>query len=175
MKHVGCQDGMDFYLYRPGIFRMYYDDGKQEEWPSHQNALSHKLHLLIYLLFGGYRILYMCRGKDVISYVVFSRGGRVVIRGTSKEDIYTIFIWTYPAYRGKGYGKRILSSLLGGAGVVYRNAYKTIVSGNVASVRTAQSCGYKRLYPVKRTAVLHTAYRSDDVENYHLYIYERTE
>ena len=175
MKLVSSRDGMDYYMYKPSLLHMYYDDSKQAQWPSHQNALSHKLHLLIYLLFGEYRILYMLRGDDVVSYVVFSRGGRVVIRGTSKEDIYTIFVWTYPEYRRRGYGEKLVSELLHGAGVRYRNSYKTIVSDNIPSIKTAQANGYRRLYPVKRTKLLHTAYRCDDIDNYHLYIFERAE
>ena len=115
----------------------------------------------------------MCRKDNVVAYVVFSRGGRIIIRDTSADDIYTIFIWTYPEYRSRGYGKKLVYELLHGVNINYKNAYKTIVSDNTASIKAASANGYRRLYPVKRTGLFHTAYRADDVDNYHLYIYER--
>lgn len=162
-----------FYLYRPSLLHMYYDDGRQADWPSHQTALGHRLHMALYLMTGGCRILYMTKDGEVISYLVISRGGSTVVRGTTREDIYTVFVWSYPEYRCKGYGKRIVQELLGGGIVDYRRAYKTIVASNTASVKAALATGYKRICSVKRTAVFHTAYRAEN-EDYHLYMYERS-
>lgn len=170
MKFLESGEGLDFYLYRPTVRRLYYDDGKEREWPVHQTALSHRLHLWLYMLLGGYRILYMTKDDDVVSYIVFTRGSRFVIRGSTRKDLYTIFIWTYPEYRRQGRAAALLREYLHGLDFEYETAYKTIVGSNTASVKAAEASGYRRLYPVRRTRVLHAARRAEDGD-YFLYAY----
>lgn len=166
MKLLKSEGDVSYYLFKPTVFCMYYDDNKQEKWPVHQKAITHRLHMLFYLLRGGYRILYMTVGDDVASYIVYNRAGRSVVRGTTRKDIYSIFIWTYPEYRKRGYANQLLREML--HMVPFEMSYKTIMSDNICSIKTAEANGYRRLFPVKRTKLLHTAYHVKE-NAYHLY------
>ena len=117
MRHIKRDGDLDFYIFTPRIGRFYYQDGKNEEWPVHQTARSHKLHLLFYMLHGGYRILYLVKNDEVVSYIVYTRCGRNVIRGTTHKDLYTVCIWTYPKFRKQGYSSILLQQFLHGIGL----------------------------------------------------------
>lgn len=52
MKFVKCEEGINYYLFQPSLFSFYYDDKKckHEKEPSHRYSITHKLHMLLYLL-----------------------------------------------------------------------------------------------------------------------------
>lgn len=171
MEYIKSEDGLEYYIFTPTIWKLYYDDHKSQEGPAHRKSISHKLHMLLYILRGGYKILYMTKNSDVVSYIIYTHSGRSVIKNTSKKDIYSIFVWTYPEYRKKGYASKIVHEMLHGIGLKYRASYKTILSDNIGSIKSAKENGYECMYGVKRTKFLKTAYRADDIDDYHLYRY----
>ncbi len=69
MKLVKTENGINYYLFKPSLFSLYHNDknAKHEEEPNHRYLLSHRLHMLWYLLTvpGGYRILYLEQSGEI--------------------------------------------------------------------------------------------------------------
>ena len=169
MKYIKSVDGKDYYLFTPSLTRQYFN--KEEEWTKHRKLLSHKLHMLLYYIRGGYSILYMMDGEEIAAYLVFTRAGRTVIEGTTKEDIFTIFVTTHPKYRRQGLATKIVHELLTGINLKFRTAYKTIVDWNTRSRLAAFANGYVEQYPGKKSKYLKTIQRVEK-SKWKLYSYQ---
>ena len=52
MKLVKSEDGINYYLFKPSLFSLYYNDKnfKHKEEPPHRFSLSHKLHMMWYMM-----------------------------------------------------------------------------------------------------------------------------
>lgn len=71
VKFIKNIDGYGLYLFKPSIFKLYYN--KTEEWTPHKKLLTHKMHMLLFLIFGGYNILYLYDNNEVVGYLVYCK------------------------------------------------------------------------------------------------------
>ena len=168
MQFVNTLDGLDLYIYKPSLFNLYYEDGNKNDRPAHRSRITHLFHMWFYLLRGGYRILYLLDGEKIAAYLVYTQSGNSVVEGSTREDIYTIFITTYPAYRKKGYATLLVRELLHGIGLKYKVSYKTIDDDNIGSIRAAENNGYRSVCCSEKSRLLHRAIRVEK-SIHHLY------
>lgn len=159
MKFIKTYDGFDLFLYSPSLFRHYYN--KNEDWTPHRRSITHHIHMMLYHIRGGYQILYMMDGDNIAAYIVFARCGKTVIKDSTRNDIYTVYVTTHPDYRMRGLAKKIVHELLSGIGLKYDNAYKAIVDSNIGSQKAAFANGYKVLYQAKKSGPLKTISQSN--------------
>ena len=120
------KSGWEYYLFKPSLFNFYSKEEDKSQMPSHIKVLTHKLHMLLYFICGGYRILYLKKDGEIAGYIVFTRSKNWIVRGTNKQSIYTIFIYTCPLYRGQGIASKMLDFLLNKDFFTFQNSYKTI-------------------------------------------------
>ena len=173
MKLVKSENGMNYYLFKPSLFSLYYDDKtKHKEEPPHRFSLSHKLHMMWYLttIRGGYSILYLEQNGEILSYIIFVKANNRIIRNCEKNDYYTIFLWTYPEHRGKGIATLMSRTMLHDLKLNYNHFYKTISKNNISSIRVAEKCGFRAESDCVKTRWLHTIERVDEGQQY-LYVY----
>lgn len=90
---------------------------------------------------GGYSILYLEQNGEIISYIIFVEANNRIIKNCEKNDYYTIFLWTYPEYRGKGIATLMSKVMLQDLKLNYNHFYKTISKNNISSIRVAEKCG----------------------------------
>ena len=159
MRYIKSEDGYDYYIFTPTLTRQYYN--REEPWTEHRKSITHKLHMLLYKMRGGYNILYMMKNSEIAAYVVYAKCGDTVIKGSSSDDIFTVFVTTHPEYRRKGLATKIIYQMLHGVGVNYNVSYKTIIDSNEGSIKAAFNNGYKVLYPAKRSMLLKTISKTD--------------
>lgn len=52
MKLVKSLNGINYYLFKPSLFSLYYNDKdyKHKDEPSHRFSLSHRLHMMWYIV-----------------------------------------------------------------------------------------------------------------------------
>ena len=110
--------------------------------------------------------------KNIASYIVFARCGKTVIEGSTRNDIFTVFITTHPNYRKRGLATKIVHEMLHGIGLQYVSSYKTIVDSNIGSQNAAFANGYVVLHPASRTKFLRTISEAKD-GNCRLYLYSK--
>ena len=177
MKLVKSEDGINYYLFKPSLFSLYYNDKnfKHKEEPPHRFSLSHKLHMMWYMMAtrGGYSILYLEKNGEILSYIVFVRVNNRVIKGCEKHDYYTVFLWTYPEHRGKGIATLMSKTMLQDLELNYSHFYKTISKDNISSIRVAEKCGFYNESETHKKGLFHTIHKVEDGEQY-LYCYTRT-
>lgn len=170
MKFIKSEGGINYYLFKPSVFSLYYDDKnfKHKDEPSHRYSMSHKLHMLWYILTirGRYNILYLEKDGEILSYIAFVRVNNKIIKDCEKGDYYTIFLWTYPEHRGKGLATLMSKSMLNDLQLNYNRFYKTIAKDNISSIRVAEKCGFYIECDSIKTKWLHTIHRVDDGEQY---------
>ena len=174
MKLVKSEDGINYYLFKPSLFSLYYNDKnfKHKEEPPHRFSLSNKLHMMWNMMAtrGGYSILYLEKNGEILSYIIFVRVNNKVINGCEKNDYYTVFLWTYPEHRGKGIATLMSKTMLQDLELNYSHFYKTISKNNISSMRVAEKCGFKIESDCVKTRLLHTIQRVQDGTQY-LYTY----
>lgn len=70
MKLVKSEDGINYYLFKPSLFSLYYNDKnfKHKEEPPHRFSLSHKLHMMWYMM--------ATRGGGGTPYFILKRTGK---------------------------------------------------------------------------------------------------
>ena len=174
MKLVKSEDGINYYLFKPSLFSLYYNDKnfKHKEDPPHRFSLSHKLHMMWYMMAirGGYSILYLEKNGEILSYIIFVRVNNKVIKDCEKNDYYTVFLWTYPEHRGKGIATLMSKVMLQDLKLNYNHFYKTISKNNISSIRVAEKCGFKHESDCVKTRWFHTIQRVQDGTQY-LYTY----
>ena len=162
LKLIKREDGINYYLFKPTLFSLYYNDrNKHSEEPPHRFALSHKLHMMWYILSvrKGYSILYLERDGEILSYIVFVKANSKIIKNCGKNDYYTIFLWTYPEHRGKGLATLMAETMLHDLQLDYDCFYKTISKDNISSIRVAEKCGFDNECECVKTKWLHTICR----------------
>ena len=78
MRLIKSDNGINFYLFTPSAFQLYYklksrkQKAESRQEPSHRYTVSHQLHMLWYALHdGGYRILYLEKDLEILSYIIF--------------------------------------------------------------------------------------------------------
>ena len=165
MKLVKSENGINYYLFKPSLFSLYYNDKnfKHEVEPAHRFSLSHKLHMMWYVMAvrGGYSILYLERDGEIISYIIFVKANNRIIKNCKKNDYYTIFLWTYPEHRGKGIATLMSRTMLRDLQLNYDHFYKTINKDNISSIRVAEKSGFHAEGDCVKTRWLHTIQRVD--------------
>lgn len=52
MKLIKSENGINYHLFTPSVYSLYYNDKdhRHKEEPSHRFSLSHKLHMIWYIL-----------------------------------------------------------------------------------------------------------------------------
>lgn len=53
MSLLSSEDGIDYYLFKPSLFRLYYDNRKDDV--AHRHSITHRMHMIAYLFGGGTR------------------------------------------------------------------------------------------------------------------------
>ena len=175
MKLVKRENGINYYLFKPSLYSLYYNDKsfKHKEEPSHRFSLSHKLHMMWYMMAnGGYSILYLERDGEILSYIIFVKANDKVIKDCEKNDYYTVFLWVYPEHRGKGIATLMSKTMLQDMKLNFNHFYKTISKNNISSIRVAEKCGFKNECETRKKGVFHTIHKVEDGEQY-LYCYSR--
>ena len=174
LKLIKSENGINYYLFKPSLLCLYYNDKefKHKYEPSHRFTLSHKLHMMWYILAirRGYSILYLEQNGEILSYIIFVRANNKIIRNCGKNDYYTIFLWTYPEHKGKGLATLMSKTMLQDLQLEYNYFYKTISKDNIPSIRVAEKCGFRMESDCVKTRWLHTIQRVDDGQQY-LYVY----
>ena len=171
MKYLKEEEGIDFYLFSPSVFRLYYDSRKDDA--PHRHYLSHLLHMFIYVLRGGYNILYLAKNDEIISYIIFTKCDDRIIEGAESNSFYTIFLWTYERYRGQGIGYKMADFMLHHFSKEYNAFYKTTAKHNSASIALAEKAGFVRVSDAKKVGHLHRVVPSDNGDLY-LYCYKKS-
>lgn len=162
MKFIKSENNVNFYLFKPSIFKLYYDDNISLEVPAHRNTFSHKIHMFSYILFGGgYRILYLEKDGEILSYIAFTKAKDWIVKNSKKNDYYTIFLWTYPKHRSRGLATIMSKTMLEELSLNYNLFYKTISTENISSIKVAQKCGFELKCNAKKKGFLHTIYEND--------------
>lgn len=175
MKLIKSENGINYYLFKPYIFSLYYNDNKKHKVePSHRYSLTHKMHMLWYILAvrGGYSILYLEKDGEILSYIIFVKANQKIIRNCEKNDYYTIFLWTYPEHRGKGLGTLMANTMLHDLSIQYNHFYKTIDKDNFSSIRVAEKCGFEIECDSMKNGILHTINKVSNGTQY-LYQYKK--
>ena len=140
MTFLKNEDGIDYYIFKPSFFRLYYE--KTSNDAPHRRSFTHKLHMLFYLLMGGYKVLYLALNDKIVSYLVFTRSRNLFVQSSNPRDIYTIFLWTYPEFRNRGYASKTANFLINDTCFDYDNIYKTIALENAPSLKVAEKSGF---------------------------------
>lgn len=176
LKLVKSENGINYHLFKPSLFSLYYNDKnfKHKEEPPHRFSLSHKLHMMWYMIAirGGYSILYLEQHGEILSYIVFVEANRKIIKSCGKNDYYTIFLWTYPEHRGKGFATLMSKVMLQDLELNYNHFYKTISKNNISSIRLAEKCGFQLESDCVKTRWLHTIQKVQAGTQY-LYTYSK--
>lgn len=166
MKFVKSEKEINYYLFKPSVFSLYYNDGifNHDEEPAHRYSFFHKLHMMWYIMSirGGYRILYLEQDGEILSYIIFVKANRKIIQNCEMDDYYTIFLWTYPEHRGKGLATLMAKTMLNDLSLDYNRFYKTINKNNVSSIRVAEKCGFHFECDCMKTRWLHTINKVSD-------------
>lgn len=157
-KIINKDKKFSYYLFKPDLFHLYATEEKGREEPVHRYSLSHLIHMMIYLLCGGYEILYMKKDNHVVSYCIYTRCHHFVFDSENQSDYYIIFYYTYPEYRGNGYAVYLMHTLFD---VIpdTNDFYMCIDVRNTASVAVAQKVGFVEDGYVKKSGFLHTLVR----------------
>lgn len=173
MRFIKTENDINYYVFTPTLFNLYYNDGNVHSCePSHRKSLSHKLHMWLYIFGGGYNILYAEKNGEILSYIVFVKANNKIIKNCEANDYYTIFLWTYPEYRGKGLATLMAKIMLNDLNLDYNNFYKTISKDNVSSIKVAEKCGFYIECDSIKTKFLHTIHKVEKGEQY-LYRYSK--
>ena len=98
---------------------------------------------MLYVLFGGYKIFYIEKDKDIVSYLIYRKGGKMTVKGSNKSDFYTIYLFTYPDYRNKGIASLMTNYLINSYETSFSKWYKTIEKDNFPSKAVAIKNGFK--------------------------------
>ena len=162
LRLIKSEDGINYYLFKPKLFSLYYNEkGKHKEEPSHRYSLSHKLHMMWYILTvrSGYSILYLEENGEILSYIIFVKANNKIIKNCDNNDYYTIFLWTYPEHRSKGLATLMAKTMLQDLHLGYHRFYKTISKDNIPSIRVAEKCGFQLDSDCTKTRLLHTIRR----------------
>ena len=152
MRFIRSDGEFDYYLFTPTLFRQYYN--RKEPWTEHRSRFTHKLHMLYYLLRGGYNILYLMKESEVVGYIVFTKAGNDIVEGTTKNDIYTIYVTTNPDFRRLGIATKVVDVMLNGLGLDYQYSYKTISISNTGSRKAAEKNGYSIICNIRKRGPL---------------------
>lgn len=157
MIFVKEKDGISYYLFKPSLFKLYYKDKKGRKEPSHRHSIGHLLHMMLYVLDGGYRILYATNSADdsIAAYIIFIKSKDKIVRGSSKEDFYTVFLWTYPEFRLKGLATKLATVMLHDLDIQYRYFYKTIDKDNWGSIKVAEKNGFLKFSDANKVGLAH--------------------
>lgn len=170
MRFVKSEDGYDFYLFKPSMRRLYYHGPVNDA--RHRYSLPHKLHMMMYLFVGGYHILYLMKGNDVCSYIIYMKAGKKIVRGSSKKDFFTVFLYTFPNFRNQGLASKMAKCLLAINSGSFDYFYKAIAKTNVPSIKVAEKVGFQRVGNATKSRLLHTVQRDENGEWY-LYRYQK--
>ena len=80
LKFIKTENGINYYLFKPSLFALYYNNKKFKHKcePSHRSSLTHKLHMIWYMLAvrGGYSILYLEQNEEILSYIIFVKANK---------------------------------------------------------------------------------------------------
>ena len=142
LQFVGNFDDIDYYLFKPSLFKLYPDCYEAGMEPDYVSRPVHKIRMLLEHLKTHYEIYYMIKDSEVIGHIVVARGGWR-ISCSKKEDIVLCPIWISPAHRGKGFGTKGISVVLNELNISYEKAYEYIGKDNIASIRSVEKNGYK--------------------------------
>lgn len=178
MEFIKSENGMNYYLFTPSLFSLYYDDGaiKHAVEPKHRYSIKHKLHMIGYIFQfgGGYKILYVEQNQEILSYIIFVKANNRIIKKCESDDYYTIFLWTYPEHREKGLATKMANVMLHELSLNYNHFYKTIGKDNFASVKVAEKSGFTVKCDSVKTKIFRTIHQVEKGEQF-LYWFKNKE
>lgn len=140
-EFVGSQDGLDFRIFKPSLFRLYDSVYAAEDEPPYFHRLVHRLRMMRELLKAGYRVVYFSMDGGCVGHLVVGRGGTRIAMSTP-EDIVIGPVWIVPSRRNRGYASKAIHFVLHSGLFPYVNAYEFISQSNTASIRTVEKNGF---------------------------------
>ncbi|MGN0818801.1 MAG: GNAT family N-acetyltransferase [Christensenellaceae bacterium] len=155
MKLIFSDDEFEYYLFNPRVWQLYYPEKPGREEPSHRYRLTHKLHMIHYILNGGYNLLYVVKNDEVVSYIAFVKCNNGIVKNSNKNDYYTIFLYTYPEYRSQGIASKMANVMLHKSNLNFRHFYKTISKDNYSSIKVAEKSGFKCICDANKVGIFH--------------------
>jgi RimJ/RimL family protein N-acetyltransferase len=159
MSLLSSEDGIDYYLFKPSLFRLYYDNRKDDV--AHRHSFTHRMHMIAYLFGGGYKVLYLSQNDEIVSYIVFAKCKDWIVKGANKDDYYTVFLWTYPKFRKNGYATKMVEYMLHKTGIQFKNFYKIIAKDNFSSIHVAEKSGFVMIGEANTIGKLHTVVQAE--------------
>lgn len=135
-------DDVDFYAFKPSMFRLYFNCYSADERPPYFSRIVHKVRMSRELFKSHYSIVYMKINDKVIGHVVVGRGGSRIEMSTM-NDIVIGPIWIIPEERAKGYGSKGIRFILDHLDINYEYAYEYIEKENKPSLRTVEKNGFE--------------------------------
>ena len=155
MKRVYDDGEFLYYIYTPSIFKLYYREEKGRVEPQHRYKITHIIHMIKYIIDGGYNILYVAKNDTIVSYAIFTRCSKGLIKNSSKNDFYTIFLYTYPEYRSRGIASKMASVMLKKINLSFNYFYKTIDKDNFSSIKVAEKSGFEKICEANKIGLFH--------------------
>lgn len=171
MKLIKTIDGIDYYFFKPTVFKQYADCYEGNEMPHYFSRPVHRIRMTLLKIQGNYRIYYMYSGNKALGHIVVSNGGNR-IQMSNKNDIVLGPIWICPAGRGNGLGTKGIDAVLNCLEDNYQYAYEYIEDDNIASIKTVEKNGYRFIGKAKEYGLLKEI-RLNDSGNLMLYKYEK--
>ncbi len=110
--------------------------------------------MMHYVLTGGYNILYVKKDDVIVSYIIYTKCKENIVSGSNSNDYYTIFLYTYPEYRGQGLASKMADVMLNKIGLSFRYFYKTISKDNYSSIKVAERNGFKKISDANKIGLL---------------------
>ncbi len=168
MIYLFSENSIDFFKFKPSFFKLYFN--KKEIWTPFRKSILHKFHMILYLMGGGYNILYAISNDEVLGYLVYTKSKKWIIENSNKNDLYTIYITTNPNYRRNGLATKLVGVLLNNIEKDFVFSYKTIDDNNYGSIKAALNNGYEKLYPIKKCGIMKTI-KKVNASSKHLYVF----
>ena len=149
------EDGeFKYYVFKPTFSRLYFHGSENDA--SHRKSFLHRLHMRLYFIMGGYKVLYLEKDDQIVGYLVYKRAGKSIVQNTTNKDAFTVFIYTFPQYRNLGMASRLANCYIQFCCSSCKYIYKTIAKTNLSSIKVAEKLGFKRIGNAVKTRFLHT-------------------
>ena len=141
LEFLTSENEIDFYKFKPSLFKHYFMDFPKDQWPNYFSTVRHHLRMMVELIRAGYEVIYLCNSSDI---VVVSKGGGK-IKCSSVDDIIIGPIWTCPKYRSKRYASLGINMIINKLGYKFNYAWEFIDINNTPSIRTVEKNNFEKV------------------------------
>ena len=162
-KYLKLEEFNNYSIYKftPDIFNLF---GKY--YPEKVNL--RRIIRFILALNDGYEIYSLVKNNEAIAYCTIQNGKCRRFDYTTENDIVVGPYVVMPNYRGSGLAKELISRVLKYKRTGYNFAYAYITEGNMASIRTCESLGFKYYKNAYVTKIKADVIATDDKNSGHI-------